>query len=555
MTDPVTDYARAVLAGDQPAGPYIVWAAQRHMDDLQRDDLVWDPKEAHRRAKFFGLLSHYKGQHAGQRFELRPWQVFRIGSVYGWRWAESGRRRFTEAYTEIPRKNGKTTEAAGIALGGMTLDGEQGAEVYAVATKRDQAKIVWSDAKQMVDATPELKQMITTYVSNMNCPATVSKFEPLGRDSKTLDGLNPSLAVYDEFHAWRDPYLRTVIANGMGSRAQPLEWIITTAGTDTSTICWEMREHCVHVLDPDQPDFTDDHLFAYIASTWPDDDPGDPATWRTANPNLGVSKSEEYMVRAWERAQARNSEMSEFLSKHLNIWTEAAETWLPLAKWDECARLPVDASALEGRPCYLGLDLAQVNDLSALAIVFPLADQPWPVLWRFYCPQENIVSRSRYDKVPYDRWAREGLLTATPGETTDFSFVREDILQVAERHRVEHLLYDRWGAHQLVTELTEAGISCQGYGQGYRDQSPALAEIERRVIGRELAHGDHPIVRWMAGNAVVDRDPAGNIKLNKRDPRQRIDGLAALANAVGGVLQHAAQNRRSVYEDRGILSL
>lgn len=556
MNDPVTEYASKVLEGDIPAGPYVIWACERHFRDLERDDIWLDLEEVRRRVNFFKLLKHWKGKgFAGTQFLLSPWQIFRIGSAFGWRRRNTGLRRFTEVYTEVPRKNGKTTEAAGIGLMGMLLDNEPGAEVYAVATKRDQAKIVWNDAKQMAAASPPLAKRINGYVSNLSCISAASKFEPLGRDSKTLDGLNPYYVVYDEYHAYRDPNLRAVIQNGLGSRDDPLEWVITTAGTDPDTVCYELHEHAVRMLDPELPDFDDDELFAYIACPFPDDDPGSPETWQRANPNLNGAKKIAYMERQWKRATQRPSERNEFLIKQLNIWTEAADAWLPFDKVKAAMAAAVDPATLLGRPCFAGLDLAQVNDLSALALVFPFEEtDAWPVLMYYWCPQNDIRNRAKNDKVPYDLWAREGHLTPTPGNATDYNYIEAAIKKIADQYELRELLYDRWQAHQLITNLTNDGLTTVPYGQGYKDASPALNEIERRLISGQLALPDNPVLRWNATNAQVIRDPAGNIKLNKKDPRKRIDGIAALANAIGGARIHTEETV-SVYEGRGLLEL
>lgn len=555
MRDPVTEYAQLVLDGELPAGPYVIWACERHMMDLRRDDIYLDLAAVWKRIDFFRLLKHYKGEFYGQAFELAAWQMFRVGSVYGWKRKDNDRRRFRVAYTEMPRKNGKTTEMAGIGLGGLLIDGEAGAEVYAVATKKDQAKIVWGDAKHMTEATPGLRKRLRTFVTSIVYEKAASRFMPLGRDSQTLDGLNPSLGLYDEFHAWRDVELRGKIRQGMGARREPLEWIVTTAGTDVETPCYELREHALRVLNPELPDFVDDSLFAYIACPFENDDPGDVATWARANPNLGISKSVESIEELWKVAQMMPSELNDFLVYQLNIWTNSTTGWLPLDAWKACGQAPVDPDALRGRRCYAGLDLAQVNDLSALVLIFP--DEPvWTVLPFFWCPQEDIRRRAQLDKVPYDEWSRDGHIMATPGNATDYAFIEAKILELAEIYDIAELLFDRWSSHQMVQRLIDEGVNCVPYGQGFKDSSPALKEIERRLIGSGLSHGAHPILRWNANNAAVIRDPAGNIKLSKKDPRKRIDGLAAMANAVGGILLNRPnENGPSVYEDRGIIEL
>ena len=555
MNDPVTDYALRVLDGKLPAGPYVIWACERHLRDLEREDIFLDLEEVQRRVGFFKLLKHYKDPFYGAPFELSPWQVFRVGSVYGWKRRSDGLRRFRTAYTEIPRKNGKTTEMAGVGLSGMVLDGERGAEVYSVATKRDQAKIVWQDATKMAQATPELNKRLRFFVSAIVFEKMSARFMPLGRDSKSLDGLNPYLGLYDEFHAWRDRELRGKIRQGMGSRQQPLEWIVTTAGVDTETLAFELRGHALNVLNPELEDFDDDTLFAYIACPFPDDDPGDPATWWRANPNLEVSKSLKYLEGLWSTARMIPSEMADFLTYQLNIWGQSSERWLDLKRVKD-AEVEMELSELAAWPCYAGLDLAEVGDLSAKCDLFIAPDGVWYALFKFWCPEDDILKRSQLDKVPYSQWVRQGYLTSTPGNATDFDFIEAEVRASAEALEVKELLYDRWKSQTIVQNLErDAVVTTVPYGQGYKDQSPALKEIERRFLNGTLKFIKNPVFSWCCSNAEVMRDPAGNIKLTKKDPRKRIDGLAALANAVGGALLNKEEAGPSVYEDRGIIEL
>lgn len=556
MDDPVTDYALKVLDGTLPAGPYVIWACERHMVDLQREDIYLDLKAVHRWIGFFARLKHYKGKFYGRPVELSLWQIFRVGSVMGWKWRETGKRRYRVSFNKVPRKNGKTTEMAGIGTGGLVIDDEPGAEIYSVATRRDQARIVFDDGQAMIGMSHALRKRLKCYKTSIVYHRFASKWIPVSRDSKGMDGFNPHFGLYDEFAQWTDWELRGKFRQGMGSREQPLEWIITTEGVEVESPCCELTDHAVRVLDPEQTDFKDDTLFAYLACPFKEDDPGSVETWARANPNLGVSKSVKDMADLWTTAQSIRTDMTDFLTYQLNVLVGSTDAWLDVSKWRECGKEPVDADALIGQRCYAGLDLALVNDLSALLLVFPDIE-PMPVLAYFWCPEEDIRKRSKDDKVPYDQWARDGYITATPGNATDFAFIKSKILEVCGRYDVRELLYDRALAQPMVQELIEEEVNCVGYGQGYLSQNNSLREIERRVTSGGLSHGGHPILDWNATNARVMRDPANGIKLYKKDPRKRIDGLAALSNAFGGVvLSRPEEKKKNPYsKDRGMRSL
>ena len=556
MNDPVTLYAEKVLAGEIAAGPYVIWACERHFADLQRDDIYLDLNEVAVHLDFFKLLKHWKGEWAGQAIELEAWQMFIQGSIFGWKRKIDGLRRYRESYVEIPRKNGKSTIAGGTGIYGLALDGEQGAEIYAVATKRDQAKIVWKDAKMMISKSPELAKRINCYVSNISMPLTASKFEPLGRDSKTIDGLNTHMGLIDELHAWEDRLLWSQVEDSMGARAQPLIYVITTAGVNPESLCYEKHEHAINVLDPAMEEYADDTLFVYIATVLDKEAFDDPLQWAMANPNLGISKGLEYMQEKCRKAIQLPGRMVDFQVKHLNIWSHATERWLDLARWKAAEDDTLRLEDFEGRECYLGLDLAEVNDMSALNILFPGEDGIWRCFSIFWCPAEDILKRSKADKVPYAQWAKAGHLRTTPGSATDFDFIEAEVRELVERFDVQELLYDRWKSSSIVQNLMRDEVAtCVPFGQGYQSQSPALKEIERRLLNSTLRYAPNPVLSWNAANAETIRDPALNIKLNKRSARKRIDGMSALSNAVGGAMLKNEGGGLSVYEDRGIIEL
>ena len=525
--DPPTQYATDVVAGKIVAGHLVRLACQRHLDDLRngrRRGLIWKPDLAQHALDFFGFLHHYKGEWAGSVIRLEPWQQFIIGSAFGWYRAD-GTRRFRLIYTEVARKNGKSTIAAGIGLYLAFFDGEQGAEVYAAATKRDQAKIIWGDARRMVLASTGLKRRITPFVGNLHDTRSNSKFEPLGADSDSMDGLNVHGAIIDELHAHKTREVWDVLETASGSRRQPMRWVITTAGTARESIWGELRADALRVLEGTP----DDSQFVYIATLDEGDDPFDEKIWPKANPNLGVSVKVDDLREQATRAGRVPGRLNAFMRLRLNVPTQASSRWLSRAVWDANAAPPASAPGAAG---YAGLDLASVRDLTAFLLLLPADDGVLDVLARFWCPQEGIDERSRRDGVPYADWAREGFLIATEGNVTDYDVVREGIRELAEEYQIEEIAYDRWNATQLITQLTGDGATCVPIGQGFGELTAPSKELEKLLLDGELRHGGHPILAWMADHVEVEEDAYGNIRPSKRRSAERIDGIVALVMAV-----------------------
>lgn len=535
-------YAVEVAEGKAPAGRLVRLAAERFLAELSRygvkpgREFWFDAGEASRIVRAFpALFRHHQGEWAGRAFELEPWQQFVVAQAFGWR-ERSGLRRVRKVYAEIPRKNGKSQTAAGVGLVLLGVDGEPGAEVYAAATKRDQALITWEEAARMVKSSPALARRVRSYRHNLNVPATHSKFEPLSADFNSLDGLNPHGVVVDELHAHRTRGLLDVLETAMGARRQPLLWMITTAGHGRSSVCWEVHEYARQVLEGT---LEDPSFLAFVAGLDAGDDWRDEAVWAKANPNLGVSVKVAYLRRECEQAQAIPSKQAAFRRLHLNDWTEQRTVWLPLEAWDACAGA-VDPEELAGRRCYVGLDLSTSRDVTAAVAFFPPEDgaedgEPGAVLPQFWIPADNVAERVRSDGVPFDAWAEAGLVTLTPGNVVDYAWVREWFHALRERwdFEVVEVGFDPWGAVQLAAELGEDGFVMVPQRQGWQTMAPALRELERLVLGRGLAHGGHPVLRWMAGNVAVKLDAAGNAKPDKAASSDRIDGIVALAMAVG----------------------
>lgn len=558
--DPVTAYARRAAKSKASCGRFVRLAAERHLRDLKTGKargLQFDREAAEKAIGFFSLLRHSKGQWAGQPFVLAEWQAFIVGSLWGWRRAD-GLRRFRISYGEVPRKNGKSTLSAGVALLLAFFDNEPGAEVYCAATKREQARIVFDEAKRMVQRTPGLEKRIEVLAGNLNQAATASKLQPLSADHDTMDGLNVHGVIIDELHAHKTSSIVDVLETATGARRQPLQFEITTAGYDRDSICWKHHDYTVKVLEQT---IEDDTWFGFIASADQGDDWRSAKTWAKANPNYGVSVSTDDLKRKAEKAEHIPAQQNAFRRLHLDEWTEQADRWVDMEVWDGCAA-EVDADALRARhaECFAGLDMASVRDLSALALVFPDDEGGFDVLWRFWMPAESLepgkTERSERDRLQLAEWVSQGYITATEGNVTDYDFVEHDIFEAAETFRVLEIAHDRWNITQLVSHLqNEFGTDEDsvprviGFGQGFQSMSAPTKELEKLLLGKKLRHGGNPVARWMASNVAVRQDPAGNVKPDKERSAEKIDGIVALVMALGRAITRPTDGE-SIYDQR-----
>lgn len=537
----VNQYAEDVLSGRIVACKWVKLACQRHLNDLQTGaarGLHFDEAAAAKAIQFFPLfLVHSKGEWAGQPFQLQPWQAFIIGSIFGWLRAD-GQRRFRTVYEEVPRKNGKSTKAAGIGVKLFLADGEPGAEVYSAATKRDQAIIVHSEAVRMVKASGELSAVVEIFKNNLSIPDTASKYEPLGADADTSDGLNVHGAIIDEVHAHKTRALIDVLETATGARRQSLQFEITTAGADLQSICREHHDYTEQVL---LGLILDDTWFGIIYTIDAGDDWRDPAVWAKANPNYGISVKPDDLVRKCQKAQEMPAAQNEFLRKHLNVWTQQVTRWIDLAVWDRNALRPVQEGELIGRTCYGGLDLSSVSDLTAWVMVFPDEDDPdfLTLLARLWTPEAKLYDTHNRYRDQYQAWARDGWLQTTPGNAIDYSFIKAQILEDAAKFQLVDLNIDRlFQAHQLAMELAEEGLTVIGLGQGFLSMSTPSKEFERRLLAGKVRHGGHPVLRWMIDNTAVKQDPAGNLKPDKGNSQGKIDGIVAAIMALDRAMRH-----------------
>jgi len=544
----VTTYAQEVVDGKVPACQHVKRACKRHLRDLQADgwEFYFDEQAADYAFKFFSFLRHFKGEWRGVPFELEPWQKFIIGCVFGWKRTEDDTRRFRTAYVEVPRKNGKSTLAAAVGLYLFIADHEPGAEIYSAATSRDQAKITHDIATQMVKASSNLRKLIKVFRNNLAIENTASKYEPLSADYNTMDGLNVHGAIIDELHAHRSRGVWDVLDTATGSRREPLIFAITTAGTNQEGICYEQREYATQVLSGSVQDAS---LFAYIATIDEGDDWQDEEAWEKANPNIKKSVKLDDLRRKAKRARQVPGLVNPFLNKHLNVWTQQADRWLSLDVWDKNAGI-IDEEKLRGRKCYGGLDLASNLDLTAWVLVFPRDEDPevLDVLCRFWCPESRLHDSQNKYRAQYQSWARQGFLQTTPGEATDYSFIKAQIIKDAETFRLVEYNFDRYfQAHQLNQEIEEEGLTPIAMGQGFQSMATPSKELERRLLRQKIRHGGNPVLRWMADNVAVRQDPAGNLKPDKSSSQAKIDGIVALIMAIDRAMRREEKQNAGIF--------
>ena len=558
-SDPVEAYATAVVENRLVTGRLVRLACERHLRDLVEGPdrgLRWDRAAAQRALDFFpAVLRHSKGQLAGQPFELLDWEEFVVGSIFGWKIRLDSVgieiRRFRTAFVSTARKNGKSTIEAGIGLKALIDENEPGAEIYSAATTKEQARIVYSEAERMRAGSPALRRRIYKSTNNLAVLSTASWFRPLSSNSSRMDGLNVFVALVDELHEHPDAGVIEKLDTGMGARLQPLMYETTTAGVNRQSVCYQHWDFSTKVLEGVIPQIVADRWFAYVATIDEKDDWQDELAWRKANPSLGSVLKIEDLRAEVALAQSMPSRQNAIRRLRLNQWTQQLVRWIPMEVWAKGAD-EIDAEALKGRRCIAALDLARVNDLSSLALLFPpyRDGERWKVLWRHWCPEDDIEERSRRDRAPYTVWRDQGHLIATEGNTTDFKFVEAEILRLAGIYDIQELAFDRTFAGEIVRNLADEGMTLIEFGQGFLSMGPASAEFIRRLLACELQHGGDPVSDWCASNVTVRTDPAGNQKPDKERSIERIDPIVALIMAVGRSMAEAP----GIYADgRGLL--
>lgn len=543
--DRVTAWAKQVVAGKVIAGPHVRAACARHLRDIKEGPgrgLVWNKAAARHALAFFEEVLHLNGGiYEGKPFALLGWQAFVVGSLYGWKRANDDSRRFRVAYVETGKGSGKSPLAAGVGLHGLTADGESRAEVYAAATKRDQAMILFRDAVAMYQQSPELFRRLTgsgvgEKTWNLAYLATGSFFRPIAADSGQ-SGPRPHVALVDELHEHPTNHVIEMLRAGFKSRRQPLLFAITNSGHDKTSPCGQYHDYATQVA---AGVVQDDAFFTFVCSLDETDDPfADESCWPKANPSLQEANlpGEEYLRQ--QVVEARNLPSKQALVRRLNFcqWTQAESPWLSPQVWLPAGQ-DYTAAQLHGRRAYAGLDLSSTTDMTALTLAIEPVEpgEPWKLLAWAWLPEADLAQREKDDKVPYTQWVREGHLLTTPGRAISKLAVLQRLVQLSQQFQIVACAYDRWRIEDLRSLAADAGVTLPElveYGQGYRDMSPAIEAFEERIIGGQLAHNRNPVLTWAAANAVVVGDDAGNRKLSKAKASGRIDPILAAIMAVG----------------------
>ena len=569
----VKAYIEGVAKGRIVACKWVKLAVKRHIKDLKegkKRGLWFDTAAAHLAVRFMECLPLSKVKPAGKLLRLEGWQLFITWCVYGWMRAD-GKRRFNTVFVSVGRKNGKSTMCAGYALKGLTCDNEPGAEVYSAATKRDQAKIVFNEARRMVLKCPSLKRLVNVFRSAMSVESTQSTYQPLGRDADTLDGLNPSCAIVDEVHAHKNRDVWDVIESGVGARDNPLLWGITTAGDGSpESIYAELKKRTEDVLTGT---VEDDTWFGIIFTLDEGDSWKDERVWIKANPNLGVSVRIESLRSMAQKAAESPASVANFRRKRMNEDVGTCSLWLPTddgSKWLACSGgdfydghglTPAAIAAFRGRKCWVGCDLSSLSDLTAMVFAFPAVGKPGgplDVICFAWCPRQNAIGRTRDHRVPYMTWAEMGLLKLTDGDSVNYDELREQLRTARDvwGWDIQQVAFDPNNARYLLTKLKEEdGFANEGqlieHDQRCGGMNEPILAAEKLILDKKLRHGGHPLLRWCVSNAVLFQDTGGRRRFNKRRSREKIDLGVAMVMAVGRAVGPATGPGagRSIYDD------
>lgn len=516
-------------------------------------DSTYNKQMADYAVNFIKCLCHTKGTWAGKPFELIDWQEQIIRDIFG-TLKPNGYRQFNTAYVEIPKKMGKSELAAAVALLLTCGDGEERAEVYGCAADRQQATIVFDVAADMVRMCPALNRRVKILASQKRIvyQQTNSFYQVLSAEAYSKHGFNIHGVVFDELHTQPNRKLFDVMTKGSGdARMQPLYFLITTAGTDTNSICYETHQKAKDILEGRKIDPT---FYPVIYGADETDDWTDPEVWKKANPSLGITVGIDKVEAACESAKQNPGEKNSFRQLRLNQWVKQAVHWMPMEKWDACS-FKIDEEALEGRVCYGGLDLSSTTDITAFVLVFPPLDEDdkFCILPYFWKPEDTLELRVRRDHVPYDVWERQGFLETTEGNVVHYGYIEKFIERLGERFNIREIAFDRWGAVQMVQNLEGMGYTVVPFGQGFKDMSPPTKELMKLTLEQKLAHDGHPVLCWMMDNIYIRTDPAGNIKADKEKSTEKIDGAVATIMGLDRAIRCGNNTGASVYDDRGIL--
>jgi phage terminase large subunit-like protein len=544
-------YAGDVVSGKILACRWTIKACQRQIDDLEKaksksHPYKFDKEQASRICRFIELLPHIKGEWAknSARIELQPWQIFILTTVFGWIRRDTGLRRFKTVYLEMPRKNGKSSLSSGIGIYCCCADGEAGSETYSAATTRDQAKIVWQDAWNMVERSPGLKKAfgVSTTAHAISQISTASRFQALSAEGNSLDGLNIHCAIVDELHAHRTRKVFDVLETATGARTQPLLWLITTAGFDRSGICYEQRTYLTKILDGV---VQDDTYFGTIYTIDDEDDWSDPKIWEKANPNYGVSIFPEDIERLCAKALKMPSAQNNFLTKRLSVWVNADTAFFNMAALAKCVDSNIWPGDFAGERCWFGIDLASRRDMAPMIQLFRRDGHVY-AFGRYYLPESEIENS---DNSQYSGWAKQGLITVTPGNIIDYGYIEDDLREISKEVQVVEVAYDPFQATQFATRMLSEGFPMVEMRAVVKTFSEPMKHLDALIVDGRFHYNGDPILTWMFSNVVAHYDNKDNVYPKKERPENKIDGAIALIMALGRAMVGGDEDD-SVYNER-----
>lgn len=512
----------------------------------------YDKKKADRAVTFIENLCHTKGKWAGTPFWLLPWQEQLIRDIFGIVKAD-GNRQFRTAFVEICKKVGKSELAAAVALYLLYADNEPSAEVYGAAADRQQASIVFDVAKQMVEMSPALmkRSKLMGATKRIVNYGNAGYYQVLSAEVGGKHGFSVSGLVFDEIHTQPNRQLYDVLTKGSSdARQNPLHFIITTAGNDRHSIAYELHTKAVDILEGRRVDPT---FYPVVYGLKDDDDWEDEANWYKVNPSLGYTVDIERLRDAYREAKQNPADEVTFKWLRCNMWVSSTVAWIPDAIYMR-GNESIEAASLEGRDCYAGLDLSSTGDITALVLIFPPRDEneKYVLLPYFWIPEETIPRRVKANSVPYDIWEKQGYIMSTEGNVIHYDFIEKFIMYLSEKYHILEIAVDRWNATQMIQNLEGEGFTIIPFGQGFSSMSAPTKEFYRLLMEGRIIHGGNPVLRWMAGNVVIDTDPAGNIKVTKAKSKEKIDGIVAAIMALDRCIRQEGQSG-SVYDERGLL--
>ena len=522
-------YAQDVIDGKIVACRHIIQACKRFMSDLQRDDMHFDAQKVERAVSFISKLRHFTGSASGKEFILEPWQTFIVANILGFYWND-GRRRFTSSYICVARKNGKTSLSAALSIYFLVADGEPGAEVLLCANSKEQARIAFSMCRNYIRTIDPKEALLKSYRADVTFDATNSKLKVLAADDSKLDGYNCSFGLIDEFHASPDGRVRQVIRSSMGQRTNPHLCTITTAGFDKTYPCYRMQEVAIDVLNGVK---VDDDMFIAIFTLDDEDNWEDPNVWIKANPNIGITVSEEYIRGQVNQAINNPSDEVPTKTKLLNVWCDVNDVWIPDHYFTATTR-QISMSEFAGEQCYIGVDLASTGDLTAVAKLV-VRDDTYYFHVDYYLPESAL--REKSDKDMYRQWALEKKLHITPGNVTDYDYITNDIMALCDIVTIVSVGYDKWNAVQWAIDATDKGLNLEEYSQSIGNFNKPTREFERLMLSGKVVIDANPINRFCLANVTLKHDHNGNVKPHKGLERKKIDGVIAMIQALGMYLQ------------------